>query len=325
MRRETASFVSLPVQRTSSRQSSGKRTDDRGSNPMMSAAVLLAAVAGAITAVALIALVQSTAGALLAYAAPLAHGAAARAERILRPLRRARVEGALPTDAERLQLCGAGAITGLALGAVLAGPVVGLGLAAGCSWLASRSLVWHRRRYRRRLDQGTAAAALALADGLAAGHSVRGALTTCGNGLGGPIGKELRSVGHELELGAETETSLERLRTRARSRRVDLIVAAVRIQRRSGGSLATLLRGIATTLEDQDRLDAEVRAATAQARFTSIVVLLLPLAGLLLAELAAPGSTGGMTASTAGAWLLGAAAVLQLSGLLLIRRLTRDS
>jgi tight adherence protein B len=126
-------------------------------------------------------------------------------------------------------------------------------------------------------------------------------------------------------LGAETETSLERLRTRARSRRVDLIVAAVRIQRRSGGSLATLLRGIATTLEDQDRLDAEVRAATAQARFTSIVVLLLPLAGLLLAELAAPGSTGGMTASTAGAWLLGAAAVLQLSGLLLIRRLTRDS
>jgi tight adherence protein B len=119
--------------------------------------------------------------------------------------------------------------------------------------------------------------------------------------------------------------ALERLRTSVRSRRVDLIVAAVRIQRRSGGSLATLLRGIAGTLEDQDRLDAEVRAATAQARFTSVVVLLLPLAGLLLGQLAAPGIVGGMMASTAGASLLGAAAVLQLFGLLLIARLTRDS
>lgn len=292
---------------------------------MMNAATLLAAAAGAIACLAVIALVHSTAGAILASAAPLGRGVADRAQRLLRPVRRARIEGALPTDRERLQLCGAAAMTGLAIGAVLAGLVAGVGLAAGCSWLASRSLVWHRRRYRRRLDQGTAAAALALADGLAAGQSVRGALTLCGKGLGGPIGKELRSVGHELELGAETETALERLRTRARSRRVDLIVAAVRIQRRSGGSLATLLRGIAATLEDQDRLDAEVRAATAQARFTSVVVLLLPIAGLLLAELAAPGIVGGMAASTAGAWLLGAAAVLQLSGLLLISRLTRDS
>jgi tight adherence protein B len=292
---------------------------------MVSAAILLAAAAGAMVAIALIALLHSAAGTILAHAAPRARDAAARTERVLRPLRRARVEGALPTDRERLQLCMAAAATGLAIGAMLAGPAAEFGLAAGCSWLASRSLVWHRRRYRRRLDQGTAAAALALADGLAAGHSVRGALTICGKGLGGPIGEELRSVGHELELGAETETALERLRTSARSRRVDLIVAAVRIQRRSGGSLATLLRGIAGTLEDQDRLDAEVRAATAQARFTSVVVLLLPVAGLLLAELAAPGIVGGMMASTAGASLLGAATVLQVCGLLLIARLTRDS
>jgi tight adherence protein B len=292
---------------------------------MVSAATLLAATAGAIVAIALIALLHSTTSTILVYAAPLARGAAARTERLLRPLRRARVEGALPTDRERLQLCVAAAATGLAVGTVFAGPAAGAGFAAGCAWLASRSLVWHRRRYRRRLDQGTAAAALALADGLAAGHSVRGALAICGKGLGGPIGKELRSVGHELELGAETETTLDRLRTSTRSRRVDLIVAAVRIQRRSGGSLATLLRGIAETLEDQDRLDAEVRAATAQARFTSVVVLLLPLVGLVLAELAAPGIVGDMMSSTAGASLLGAAAMLQLSGLLLIARLTRDS
>ena len=92
-------------------------------------------------------------------------------------------------------------------------------------------------------------------------------------------------------------------RARAR-RRVDLIVAAVRIQRRSGGGLATQLRGIATTFTDQDRLDAEARAATAQARFTSMVVLLLPVAGMLLAELASPGIVSRMISSAAGLWLL---------------------
>jgi tight adherence protein B len=260
---------------------------------------------------------------VFAFSAPLVRSTRAFTERVLRPLRRARVEGAPPTDKERLQLSLTAAITGFAVGAVLVGLEVGLALAVSCSSLASRSLVWHRRRYRRRLDQGAAAAALALADALVAGHSVRGALTLCGNGLGGPIGKELRSVGHELELGAETDRTLDGLRSSARSRRVDLIVAAVRIQRRSGGSLAKLLRGIATTFTDQDRLDAEARAATAQARFTSMVVLLLPVAGMLLAELASPGLASRMIGSAAGVWLLVAAAVLQLFGVLLIYRLTR--
>jgi tight adherence protein B len=77
------------------------------------------------------------------------------------------------------------------------------------------------------------------------------------------------------------------------------------------------------TLEEHDRLDAEARAATAQARFTAVVVLMLPLAGVLLAELSAPGMIGRMIGSPVAAWLLAAAAVFQFSGIVLIRRLTR--
>ena len=291
----------------------------------LSGAILLAAAAGALGAVAVAVLVESIAPAVADFVLPVARGVSARAERLVRPLRRARTEGALPTDRERMQLCGVAASAGLALGGGLAGLHAGLALAAASSWLASRLLAWHRRRYRLRLDEGAPAAALALADALVAGHSVRGALTLCGKGLGGPIGKELRSVGHELELGSETGAALDRLQLSARSRRVDLIVAAVRIQRRSGGSLAELLRGIAATLTDHDRLEAEARAATAQARFTSVVVLLLPVAGLLLAELAAPGIVARMTDSAAAAWLLGAAFILQLIGVFMIKQLTSTS
>jgi tight adherence protein B len=289
----------------------------------MTSATLLAAAAGALAVPMLVLGAETGARAAAGCGRPVAGSLATWIERVLRPLRLARAEGALPTDWERLRLQAAAALVGFVLGLYVGNVNVGLASAAGLFWLASRSLVWHRGRYRRRLDQSAPAAALALADALAAGHSVRGALVLCGRGLGGPIGAELRTVGRELELGGETEHSLDGLRARARSRRVNLIVAAVRIQRRSGGSLAELLRQIAATLEDHDRLDDEVRAATAQARFTSVVVLLLPLAGMLLAELAAPGVIGRMTGSDAGLWLLGAALVLQLAGVLLIRRLTR--
>lgn len=299
------------------------RIDVGDADAPLRTAILFAVLAGALAVPALIVLVEVTARAIVVSAAPVARGLTDWAERALQPLRRARIAGALPTDSERMRLQAASALVGLALGGGFAGLKGGIALAAASSWFASRLLVWHRGRYRRRLDEGASAAAHALADAVAAGHSVRGALTLCGNGLAGPIGAELRTVGNELELGGETEDALDRLRLAAQSRRVDLIVAAVRVQRRSGGSLAALLRGIAATLEDHDRLDGEARAATAQARFTSVVVLLLPVGGLLLAELVTPGIVGRMTGSAAGGWLLGAAAVLQLLGVLVIRRLSR--
>jgi tight adherence protein B len=284
---------------------------------------MLAAAAGALAAPAFVILGRSSTGSASGRAILLARRMSASWERILRPLRRAGAEGVLPGDRERLRLQAAASLTGFVVGAGLADPLAGIALAGAAAWLATRSLAWRRARYRARVDAGAAVAALALADALAGGHSVRGALTVASRGLIGPIGLELRRVGRELELGGETERVLERFRRRAGSRRVDLIVAAIRIQRRSGGGLATLLRGIAAAIEEQERLEDESRAASAQARFTSVIVVFLPLGGLLLGELAAPGVVGRMTGSVVGVWLLGSALLLQSIGVVLIRRLSR--
>ena len=79
------------------------------------------------------------------------------------------------------------------------------------------------------------------------------------------------------------------MRLRVRSPRMDTLVAACVLQRRAGGDLAGLLRESARAMEDQARLEDEVRSATAQARFTAILVVLMPVGGGLLAELASPG------------------------------------
>jgi tight adherence protein B len=244
-------------------------------------------------------------------------------ERALRPLRLAGEEGLVPSDRERLRLQALASGIGLPLGVYLEGALGGVLLAIGGAWLGSRALVWRRQRFRRAVDAGAALAAVALADALSSGHSVRGALALAAADLPGAIGVELRRAVRGLELGATTDSALERMRQRCRSRRIDLICAAVRIQRRSGGALAGLLRGIAATIDEHDRLLDEARAASAQARFTSWIVLALPLLGLLLGEVVAPGLLGTMFGSRAGRWLLATALALQVCGALLVVRLAQ--
>jgi tight adherence protein B len=126
-----------------------------------------------------------------------------------------------------------------------------------------------------------------------------------------------------MAAGAATDGALEAMRRRARSPGTDALVAACLLQRRAGGDLARLLRDSARALEEQARLEAEVRSATAQARFTALIVVLLPLSGALLAELASPGWFASLWSSFLTAWLVGIALLLQAVAAVLMHRLGR--
>jgi tight adherence protein B len=232
-------------------------------------------------------------------------------------------EGRDPGAVERRRLLLAGAFVAFLVGAALAGPLPGLALAAGGPWFVSRGLRARRERYRRAVDGGAAQMAVAIADAIGGGHSLRGALEEAAGSVDGPAGHELRRAAAELAAGATTEGALESMRVRVRSPRIDGIVAACLLQHRAGGDLARLLRHSARSMEEQARLEAEVRAATAQARFTGLLVALLPLGGALLAELASPGWFAGLWGSFLTAWLVGIALVLQLVAAVLMRRLGR--
>jgi tight adherence protein B len=234
-------------------------------------------------------------------------------------------EGRDPGAAERRRLLLAGA--GLAFGAgwVAFGLLGGLALGAGGPWLVARLLRARRERFRHTVDAGAPALALALADALAGGHSLRAALSEASRSVGGAIGHELRRVCAELELGTATEEALEAMRARVRSPRLDTIVAACVLQARAGGNLARLLRESARAMEEGARLEGELRAATAQARFTGLIVVALPLGGALLAELASPGWLAGLWGSFLTGWLVGIALLMQGAAALLIRRLGRVS
>jgi tight adherence protein B len=275
----------------------------------------------------LLPLLGAAAGGLAALAAreaALASPAAARWLRLaLEPLRRAGREGYAPSGPERRRLAVLGAAAALLGGWFLGGAALALPLAVAGPGLAAWSISRRRRRYRRAVERALPEVAAAVADSLAAGRSLRASLPAAAASLDGPAAVELARLGAELALGAPTVEAVGSWRRRMRSSRVDAFAAALLSQRLVGGDLAGLLRRFADGAAERDRVADEARSATAQARFTGLLVVAMPSGGALFAELIQPGFVARVVGAPASVALLALAAALQVVGFAAIHRFAR--
>jgi tight adherence protein B len=242
---------------------------------------------------------------------------------LLAPLVRARRAGVAPSAPERRRLALVATFVLLAAGWLAAGPFAGAALAAGGPWTLRALVRRRRRRYRVELERAAPAVARAVADALAAGHAISRALAEAARSVDGAAASELATLGRALALGQPLDAALATLQARAGSRAYDTLATAVLLQRDAGGDLVALLRELARAREAAARGADDARAATAQARFTGLVVGVLPAGGAALAELASPGALAAIARQPLSLWLAAFAAVLQLLGLLAIRRLGR--
>ena len=281
----------------------------------MSPAVLLAGLAGACALLA----------AWEAIAAAEEERAVQSLSRWLAPLFDVLRSGREPTSPERRRLALLGVAALLGGGWLVAGPWAGLALGAAAPWVARAVVRARRRRRAIAVSAGAPAIARALSDALAGGHSVRGALTAAARdgGITGPAGEELRLAAAALELGERTDDVLRDLARRAGGGPLDTLAAAVLLQRDAGGDLAALLRDLAAALETRGRVVADARSATAQARFTALLVTALPAAGLALGELAQPGFVLELAGSPLTAAMVVLALVLQVIAFVSVRRIAR--
>ena len=273
--------------------------------------LLLAAAAGGLAAVAVREAVVATPS--------VARWVAATLE----PLGRAGREGYAPSLAERRRLAALGALALLLVGLAILGPVPAAALAVAGPAAATAAIRRRRGQYRLAVDRGVCGAALAIADALSGGRSLRAALVAAPETLEGPAAIELARVTADLDLGRSTTSALRGLRARTRSVRVDSFCAVLSSQQLAGGDLAGLLRRFAATAAERDRTAADARSATAQARFTGLLVAAMPAGSAVFAELLEPGFVAGLLRAPGSAALLGAAAALQLVGFVAIGRLSR--
>jgi tight adherence protein B len=134
---------------------------------------------------------------------------------------------------------------------------------------------------------------------------------------------EFARVRADLELGRPSADALAALTQRVPSPRVRAFCAALLSQRLAGGDLAMLMRTFARASAERDRAMADARSATAQARFTGVLVAAMPVGAALFAELIEPGFLAAMLVQPASALALAMAAALQVAGFLAISRLSR--
>jgi tight adherence protein B len=258
---------------------------------------------------------------VLAAVEALAHRGAIGA--LLAPLVRARRAGMEPSAPERRRLALVAAVASLAAGWLIAGPFAGAALAAGGPWTLRAHVRRRQRRYRAELARAAPVVARAVADALAAGHAISRALAEAARGLDDAAARELGALGRAVALGEPLERALPTLQARVDSRAYDTLATAILLQRDAGGDLVALLRELARAQEAAARAAEDARAATAQARFTGVVVGVLPAGAAALAELASPGALASVVRDPLALWLAAFAGFLQMLGLLAIRRLGR--
>jgi tight adherence protein B len=280
-------------------------------------------VSGSLAAVALAALAGGLAAVALRDAVAATPAAAGWLRRALDPLRRAGSEGHSPTPTERRRLAAVAATGLLTAGLLVAGPGAATLLAPAGPALIASVARRRRARYLRRVDEGLARTAVSVADALAAGRSLRGALGEAAGAASGPGAVELARVRADLELGAATTEALSGLRRRTDSPRVAALCAALLSQQVGGGDLAALLRRFAAAAAERDRAAADARSATAQARFTGVLVAARPAGAAVFAELLEPGFLRELLSQPAPALLVALAAALQAGGFVAISRLGR--
>jgi tight adherence protein B len=158
---------------------------------------------------------------------------------------------------------------------------------------------------------------------LRAGHSLTAAIDLVGQEIADPVGKEFRRVSEEQNLGLPLRDALLNLAERVPSPDVRFLVAAMLIQRETGGNLVEVLDKTTALLRDRIRLQGEIRIYTAQGRLTGWILCLLPIFMYFALTAINPTYTAPLLTEPEGKRLLAAGGVFMLLGILVIRKIVQ--
>ena len=185
--------------------------------------------------------------------------------------------------------------------------------------------IYLRNRRGHRLAQfeaGLPRAMELIANSMKAGQSIAQSLRAVVENASPPVSEEFGLARREIELGASIESALGNMVKRIGSSDLRLVVMVITIQHSVGGDLPAILISLADTMKQRAEMRAEVLAATAQSRASSLIITLLPVAAALGLYFLVPDYFRPMFTNPLGWFMLGLAAVMLAIGNFVIRRLT---
>jgi tight adherence protein B len=181
----------------------------------------------------------------------------------------------------------------------------------------------HKRSQRlRQMEEQLPQALDFLARSMRAGHAFSISLEMVGQELPDPLGMEFRTLFNEQNLGAPLEVAFQNFSYRVPLLDVRLFVSSVLLQRQTGGNLSEILVRLAQIIRERFRLRGQVRAASAHGRLTALILTALPIVLVIALMILVPAYLPLLAHDPDGKWLLAGAAVAQVLGYFIMRRIT---
>jgi tight adherence protein B len=177
------------------------------------------------------------------------------------------------------QLCGFSTLGGCA--GVLSGFWVGFGPGLGLAVIGVTAtplvLLGARARRSRSLSQQLPEALDMMSRSLRAGHALTAAFELVASEMPEPISVEFGRAFEEQRLGMPLERAVREMAARAPGNGdLKLFAVSTVIQKETGGNLAEILDGIASTVRERYRFFGKLRALTAESRASAWVVSAMP-------------------------------------------------
>ena len=174
-----------------------------------------------------------------------------------------------------------------------------------------------RKQFARQLPD----AMMLIGGAVRAGASMTLALRQMASELPAPGGQEFDLLLRELRLGGTLDDALFSLEKRMGCDDLRLFGAAVRIANESGGNLAETLERLADTMRKKMALEDKIMALTSQGRMQGWVMVVLPLGVGAALFAIQPDAMAPLIHSWQGWVTCGVVAILEVVGLLFIRRI----
>lgn len=136
-----------------------------------------------------------------------------------------------------------------------------------------------------------------------------------------PLAGEFREVVEQQRVGVPLAEALERLNTRMPLAEVRFLTIVIAIQQQAGGNLSEALGNLATVLRDRFRLQMKVKALSAEAKASALVLASLPPTVVFMVYGASPDYIMPLFATRTGNFMLLFSACWMLIGILVMRKM----
>jgi tight adherence protein B len=185
-------------------------------------------------------------------------------------------------------------------------------------------LVWlmlrRRKRFRMFAQQLPDALEL-ISRALRAGHSLASGFNLVRDEMSDPIGREFGRVFEENNLGVSIDDSLRSLTDRIPNLDLKFFSTAVVLQRQTGGDLSEILDKISHLIRERFKIWGQIQALTGEGRLSGVVLLALPPVLFLAVYRLNHDYIMMLFTDDMGKKMLAGAAVLQVLGALVIRKI----